>query len=102
MIARDYKAATQRRNAVARYLALGELDASSGASDAAPPAASLLERVLALGLPLAESRQRLLDEFEPLYVEHMLELHGGNVTHAAAASGVARRYFQILKSRRGR
>ena len=62
----------------------------------------MLERILALELPLAEARQRLLDEFEPLYVQHMLSLHGGNVTHAAAASGVARRYFQILKSRQDR
>ena len=90
------------RNAVARYLAIGELDAGSRGSETSPAAGSLLERILALELPLAEARQRLLDEFEPLYVQHMSSLHGGNVTHAAAASGVARRYFQILKSRQDR
>jgi DNA-binding NtrC family response regulator len=87
------------RNAVARYLAIGELYAGARGSEMSPAEGSLLERILELGLPLAEARRRLLDEFEPLYVAHMLRLHGGNVTRAAAASGVARRYFQILKSR---
>jgi two-component system, NtrC family, response regulator HydG len=91
------------RNAVARHLALGELDGTGverGESTSAD--GTMLERILALDLPLADARQRLLDEFEPLYIQRMLSLHGGNVTRAAAASGVARRYFQILKAKRGR
>jgi hypothetical protein len=41
----------------------------------------------------------MLREFEARYVASQLEQQGGNVSKAAAASGLARRYFQILKSR---
>ncbi len=58
-----------------------------------------LERVLAMGLPLPLARQRLIDAFERRYVERMLDEHGGNVRRAAEASGVARRYFQLLRAR---
>jgi len=50
-----------------------------------------------MGLPLVEAREQLLDEFERRYVENSLESHGGNVTRAAAAAGVTRRYFQRLR-----
>ncbi len=53
--------------------------------------------MLTLGLPLVEARQKLIDEFEQRYVDHSLESHGGNVTRAAAAAGVTRRYFQRLR-----
>ena len=56
-------------------------------------------RLLALDLPLVEARQRIVDEFEQRYVTRMLELHGGNVTRAAAAAGVGRRHFQRVKGR---
>jgi hypothetical protein len=42
----------------------------------------------------------VLDEFQRRYVEHMLSLHGGNVTRAAAASGIGRRYFQMVRAKR--
>jgi hypothetical protein len=29
----------------------------------------------------------------------VLDLHGGDATKAAAASGIARRYFQLLRAR---
>jgi hypothetical protein len=38
-------------------------------------------------------------EFERRYVERMLARHGGNVTRAARASGVAHRYFQLIRAR---
>jgi hypothetical protein len=38
-------------------------------------------------------------EFERFFVERILAKHGGNVSRAAAASGIARRYFQVLKTR---
>jgi DNA-binding NtrC family response regulator len=38
-------------------------------------------------------------DFERRYVERVLARHGGNVVRAAEASGVARRYFQILRAR---
>jgi DNA-binding NtrC family response regulator len=99
------------RNAVARHLALGELanldpeqwsQTLRGVADAAAgrePASvdDLMEQVLRL--PLGDARQRLVDEFERRYIARMLENHGGNVTRAAEAAGVARRYFQTIKAR---
>ncbi|MBX3252450.1 MAG: hypothetical protein KF901_35075, partial [Myxococcales bacterium] len=41
-------------------------------------------------------------EFERRYVERALERSGRNVARAAAASGIAHRYFQVLKARRRR
>jgi transcriptional regulator with GAF, ATPase, and Fis domain len=89
------------RNAVARYLALGELgrleSISPTTTDATEP--NWLEELLALELPLSEARDQLIHEFERRYIQHALSRSGGNVTHAARASGVGRRYFQTLKSR---
>jgi len=101
------------RNAVARYVALGDpsLDSmreasrpsrpsrpSSSVSSGAGPD-DVMSRVLRLDLPLARARQILVDEFERRYIERVLEAHGGNVSRAARASGVARRYFQVIKAR---
>ncbi len=99
------------RNAVARYLALGEYESEvQGASfgmqgQPAPIPASLgdndvLEGILAMKLPLTEAKQRLLEEFEQRYLERVLEEHGGNVTRAAEASRIGRRYFQRLRAKR--
>jgi transcriptional regulator with GAF, ATPase, and Fis domain len=91
------------RNAVARRVALGEL----ALADPSPPipgashdgAGDVIDRALERPLSLAAARQIVVDEFERRYVERALERHGGNVARAAAASGVARRYFQILRAR---
>jgi DNA-binding NtrC family response regulator len=100
------------RNAVARYLALGEVevpdaepDAGSGLDSPAatiPLAEQWVADVLARGLSYPAARQALVGTFERRYVEAMLAAHDGNVSRAAAASGVARRYFQILRARRDR
>ncbi len=109
------------RNAVARQLALGDLlydvpsdeDAviSSGRGDApsspeladqlSREAGTIVERVLAERMPLVRARQRLIEEFDRAYLASMLAAHDGNVTRAAAAAGLARRNFQLLRSRRG-
>src|SRR5262249_55635436 len=92
------------RNAVARRLALGDLASFQHAPrdpDDAPEASDgFMQHVLAQNLPLTRARQQVVEEFERLYVEKVLEEHGGNVRRAAAASGLARRYFQVLKARR--
>jgi DNA-binding NtrC family response regulator len=107
------------RNAVARHIAIGDLGAdgepdsvpaSAPTVDAAPVAPGavapgvrdLIEELLAMKLPLATARERLLVEFERRYVERTLAAHAGNVGRAAEASGVARRHFQRLKARSGR
>jgi two-component system, NtrC family, response regulator HydG len=107
------------RNVVARRLALGTLAAPPGTpssmgrmSSVPPPPDSLsespvsagedpVERVLELGLPLSASRDLIVQEFERRYLGRLLGAHGGNATHAAQAAGVARRYFQLLRGKRG-
>ncbi len=98
------------RNAVARAIALGDLVLEPRRSSVAPPpstqaplpaASDVVDAVLAEGLPLAVARQKIVDDFEKRYVERVLEKHGGNVTRAAHASGIARRYFYTLKNRLG-
>lgn len=86
-------------NAVARYVAIGDLDLDGGPS-APPVGANPFEEILEAELPLARARERLMAEFERRYIERVLARHGGNVSRAAASSGLARRYFQILNARR--
>jgi len=101
------------RNAVARYLALGEDGTSRAKQDPAhgadSPAAgdrsaavrvdATVEDILAQRLPLAEARDRMMLEFSRRYLQRAMEEHGGNVTRAAAAAGVAKRYFQLLRAK---
>ena len=88
------------RNAVARQIALGDTDQlgrreASAPQDADDPMAALL----AERLPLPIARRRLREEFERRYVAMMLADHDGNVSRAAAAAGIARRYFQQVRAR---
>ncbi len=103
----------QLRNAVARELALGELatssacdgsDANDYSAETISAAASesqnipdYISEVIAQKLPLPVARLRVVREFEQRYIARVLEEHGGNVMRAAKASGIARRYFQILR-----
>ena len=92
------------RNAVARHLVLGELAESASPESVGErlteAAESELDEVLALDLPFTEARRRVLQEFERRYIERLLERHGGNVSRAAEAAGIARRYFLIVRARR--
>ncbi len=91
-------------HAVMRQLAVGDFDpqehvrqlagAGTGSGD------SFLDDVIRTGEELPRARQRVVDEFERRYVTHMLAAHGGNVTRAAAASGIGRRYFQMVRAKR--
>jgi DNA-binding NtrC family response regulator len=109
------------RNAIARRIALGDMvDApgltgpASGPSPGSVPAPGAASRpgattgdediaaILAQDLPLPRARELMVDEFERRYVERVLAKHGGNVTHAAASSGIARRYFNTIRARLGR
>jgi DNA-binding NtrC family response regulator len=89
-------------NAVARLLALGQLaavDPLPSRPSNPPPAGDAIEAVLAENLAFPAARDRVLESFEQRYVTRVLEQHGGNVAEAAAASGIARRYFQQIKAR---
>jgi two-component system response regulator HydG len=99
-------------NEIARRIALGDVNtetdaSSSGAFAPAPPGAQaqapdFMERVLAEDLPLPRARQRVVDEFQRRYVERVVAKHGGSIVRAAEASGIAHRYFQILRARQKR
>ena len=95
------------RNAVARRLALGDLAPADAVSpspveEASGAAVEFMEQVLEKDMPLTAARQRVIDEFERRYLERVLLRHDGNVVQAAAASGLARRYFQILRAKKAR
>jgi DNA-binding NtrC family response regulator len=90
------------RNAVARYLTLGELalgepsKAKREGSVNGEPFDRLVEDVLSQTLPLAIAREHIVDEFERRYLERVLAAQEGNVTKAAQAAGIARRHFHRL------
>jgi DNA-binding NtrC family response regulator len=95
-------------NVVARVVALGDdwivtearsPDGAGGPVGGGDGGARLFERIAAMELSLPEARALVVEEFERFYVARMLAKFGGNVTRAAAASGIARRYFRLLKSR---
>jgi transcriptional regulator with GAF, ATPase, and Fis domain len=96
------------RNLVARFVALGS-DAeppeplsrpstSSPASSSAGPD-EWLDGLVAHDIPFPIARRRALEEFERRYVAAILARHGGNVAQAAKASGIALRYFRLVRAR---
>jgi DNA-binding NtrC family response regulator len=87
------------QNTVARAVSLGS-DNMVELTVRAPAAQPIdvVEAALAANLPLPRARQEVVREFERRYVAKALATHGGNVTRAAAASGLTRRYFHILLS----
>jgi two-component system, NtrC family, response regulator HydG len=95
-------------NAVMRQIALGgsspaEEDTRTGSAERGesdPASSDVIARVLADGLPFAHAKRRVNEEFVRRYVETVLARHGGNVSNAASASGLARRYFQLLRAGR--
>jgi hypothetical protein len=58
-----------------------------------------LENLVSDDPSFTEARARVIAAFERFFVTRTLERHAGNVTKAAASSGLARRYFHQLKSR---
>jgi transcriptional regulator with GAF, ATPase, and Fis domain len=102
------------RNAVARYLAMGDI-AEADAWEAFPMSshgpgptsvdttlrlAEWVDAELAKGGSFVGLRKALLEEFERSFLSHALAAHGGNIARAASAAGIGRRYFQKLQSRK--
>ncbi|MEO6418937.1 MAG: sigma 54-interacting transcriptional regulator [Polyangiaceae bacterium] len=92
------------RNAVARYIALGEDEVARQGQPATSqarktPTKDWLEDIIDSQMPFPLARRRTLDEFERRYVERVLAAHDGNVSQAARASGLALRYFRLVKAR---
>ena len=91
------------RNTVARAVALGDLAGAivSAAPGSAPAVqgAGIIEDVLRQRLPITQARQKVIDAFEHRYLEQVLSENGGDTARAAAVSGVARRYFNVLRAK---
>jgi hypothetical protein len=58
-----------------------------------------IQRIIEDQLPYVGARDRILAEFDRRYCEWVLDKHGCNVTRASAASGTARRYFDVIRAR---
>ena len=86
------------RNAVARALVLGDLAQSENFQSLQQ--ASSLGDLVDVGLPYSQARRRLLERFEEEYIEQLLKAHEGNVSRAAQAAGIGRRYLQKLRARK--
>ncbi len=94
------------RNVIERSVSLGLVDAGPAsaprgreiAPSAEPP---LVDDRIPLHLPLKEAREAWMRSFELLYARAMLERTGGNVTRAAEAAGVSRRFLQRMLARLG-
>lgn len=74
----------------------------SDTSNTTLPMAALeraISETIDLDLSFSHARTEFVALFERCYVQRALAAHKGNVSRAAAASGIARRYFHILKQR---
>ena len=78
---------------------LGELGQAYRSEEAKDHGLDFLSAVIEDDLPFPSARERVVKEFERRYVERVLARHGGSVTKAARASGVAHRYFQLIRAR---
>lgn len=71
-------------------------------SSATPEALGLevdFRDVLVAHRPFIEAKQQVLDRFARAYVVFAVAAHGGHVARAAAASGLAPRYFNLLRAK---
>jgi DNA-binding NtrC family response regulator len=92
------------RNAVERSLALlparpSATTSAGGAHGTAPVQFGDLEPLL--GFTYKEALERLVEQFERRYLEHVLARSGGSVSGAARLAGLSRRYVQKLMLRHG-
>jgi len=93
------------KNTMARHVAMGDAMRAPAVPDAAAQLqapADEIGAILARNLPFPEARQLAKDAFERRYLERVLAEHGGSVLRAAEASGIARRYFNLILARQKR
>lgn len=87
------------RSVVMQRATFGELSKTYLSDRASEQGLDLVTAVIQEGLPFPAARDRVIWNFERRYVEAVLQKHGGNVGAAARASGVAHRYFQLVRAR---
>jgi two-component system, NtrC family, response regulator HydG len=88
-------------HAIARRVALGDDLAAlvKSAAGTARAGTDFLDGILDLNLAMPHARQKVVEEFEQRYVARAIVEHGGNISRAAAASGLTRRYFHMLRAK---
>ena len=86
-------------HAIARRMALGDDLSTLVRSGNARVGADFIDGVLDLSLAMPHARQKVIEEFEQRYVARAIAEHGGNISRAAAASGLTRRYFHMLRAK---
>jgi DNA-binding NtrC family response regulator len=87
------------KSAVLARKTTGVLGSTYRSDEAKASGLDFLASVIEEDLPFPAARERVVMEFERRYVDRVLARHGGNVTRAARASGVAHRYFQLIRAR---
>lgn len=87
------------RSVVTQRATFGELSKTYLSDRASQQGLDLVTAVIQEGLPFPAARDRVVWDFERRYVEAVLAKHNGNVGAAARASGVAHRYFQLVRAR---
>jgi DNA-binding NtrC family response regulator len=65
----------------------------------ATSAVDLIARLIGDEVPFSKARQLILEDFDRRYVAHALDKYDGNVSRAAQALGIGRRYFHMLKAK---
>lgn len=87
------------KNFIARRIALGDVQTDPQANLEAMPQGDMFADILARDLPLPVARRMVVNAFEASYVERVVERFDGHVGKAAEASGIGRRYFQMVRGR---
>jgi DNA-binding NtrC family response regulator len=89
------------RNAIERDVTLGLTGNAADATAVQPSLPRGIEAIVPLHMPLKDARAAWSRAFESVYVRAMLEKTGGNLTRAAQAAGVSRRFLQRMLVRLG-
>jgi DNA-binding NtrC family response regulator len=102
------------RNAVARRIALGELEVTTPSRPSMPPPSfassavapvdpdtldAILQDSVAKRTPLTEARNRMVRAFERSYLEALATACGGDADRVAATAGIGRRYLNMIRAR---
>lgn len=87
------------KSAVVARMTLGELGPSYRVDESTNANLDIMALVISQNLQFSAARERVMREFERRYVDRILAAHDGNVTRAARASGVALRYFKLVRAR---
>ncbi len=102
---REYPENVRELRALVTALLAGDMGSSSRRTGANVP--TIDQMGLVLGFrdlvvslpPFAEAKEEVLARFSSAYVTYAVAAHGGHVSRAAAASGLAPRYFNLLRAR---